>query len=125
MEKLVLKTIQHSTLKDIDDVEPISDKDYDVLEEVRQILSKHKYTDRFGLVLLHKHFDVAADEMLLEDTDLENRVSTVRVEKAKGSEVNTIETMWKFNENIKAGTRCVLRCNYNSGHKPYHSREKV
>ncbi|MDO5970879.1 hypothetical protein Q4Q35_13785 [Flavivirga aquimarina] len=125
MKKLVLETIQHSTLKDIDDVDPICDKDHEVLEEVRQILSKHKYTDRFGLILLHKHFDIATDEMLLEETDVENKVSTVRVEKAKGTEINTIETMWKFSEDIKAGTRCVLRCNYNSGHKAYHSKEKV
>lgn len=125
MEKIVLESIQHTRLNDIDELEPINEKDYEILDEVREILNKHNYTDRFGMILLHKHFDITENEMLIEETDEINRVSTVKVEKAKGTEKNTIETMWKFGKDVKAGTRCVLRCNYNSGHKAYHSREKV
>lgn len=125
MEKLVLETVQHKKLLDIDEVEPISDKDYEVLEKVRQILNEYNYTDRFGVVLLHKHFEVEQNEMLIEDTDVKKRISTIKVEKATNDNSNTIETMWKFGKDISAGTRCMLRCNYKSGHRAYHSKEKV
>ena len=124
MEKLVLETIQQKRLLDIDEVDPINDTDYEVLEKVRQILNEYNYTDRFGITLLHKHFDVEQDEILMEDTDTENRISTIKVEKGSNQSGKTIETMWKFGKGVSAATVCVLRCNYNSGHRAYHAREK-
>ena len=126
MGKLVLEAIQHSKLHDIEEVEPISDKDYEVLEEIRNILAKHEYTDRFGITLLHKHFDIADDEILMETTDEKARTSIVKAQKADGSEkVNSIETMWKFGDGIKAETKCVLVCHYWMGHKQRHKRVGV
>lgn len=123
MGKLVLETIQHSKLLDIDDVEPINDKDYEVLDEVRAVLDKHNYTDRFGMILLHKHFELQEDEILIEDTDTANRISTVKVTKESGSSEGTIETMWKFGKGVNAVTKCVLRCSYFLGHKRVHKKE--
>jgi hypothetical protein len=123
MSSIVLETIQHSKLYDIEEVEPISDKDYAVLEEVRAVIEKHNYTDRFGLVLLHKHFNVADDEILMETTDEETRTSIVKAQKADGSEkVNTIQTMWKFGKGVNAVTECVLYCHYLLGHKQRHKK---
>jgi hypothetical protein len=123
MEKLVLETIQHSKLTDIDEIEPINDLDYEVLEEIKSVFVKHKYVNRFGIILLHKHFDIAEDEVLMETTNEEERISTVKVEKALNSEQNTIGTMWKFGNDIIAATKCVVRCHYFLGHKRKHVKE--
>ena len=123
MGKLVLETVQHSKLYDIDDVEPISDKDYEVLEEIRKILAKHEYTNRFGVTLLHKHFDISDDEVLMETTDEVARTSVVKAQKADGSEkINSIETMWKFGNDVEAVTKCVQVCHYFLGHKLRHKK---
>ena len=122
MENITLETVQWSKLKDIDNVDPISEKDHEVLSELRSVLMRHNYMDRFGVCLLHKHFDLEADEILMETTDTESRVSSIAVEKA-GDSTNTIETMWKFKPGGTGITKCVLRCHYWLGHKQRHHRE--
>ena len=125
MNKLILETVQHSRLTDIDEIDPINEKDYVVLEEIRAVLVKYNYVDRFGIILLHKHFDISKDEVLMETTNEKDRVSTIKVEKASVNEKSTLETMWKFGNEITAGTRCVLRCHYDNGHKLRHHIESV
>lgn len=125
MGTLTLETVQHSKLTDIDEIEPINDNDFTVLEELRAVLAKHDYTERFGVVLLHKHFDVSQDEVLMETTNDQTRTSIVKVEKA--SEIkkdDTIQTMWKFGRNheIKAVTECVLVCQKFFGHNLKHKK---
>lgn len=122
MNAINIETVQWSALKDIDDVEPINEKDHYVLTELREVLLKHGYTNRLGICLLHKHFDISQNEIVVEKTDVDARVSVLSVEK-NNNEQNSIETMWKFSDNIEAGQKCVLRCNYNSGHRSYHSTE--
>tara|TARA_R110000823_G_C15886413_1_gene495580 strand:- start:983 stop:1357 length:375 start_codon:yes stop_codon:yes gene_type:complete len=122
MSKLNLETVQWSSLKDIDEVEPINDKDHEVLSELKEILLKHGYINRFGVTLLHRHFDIAQDEIIMENTDTEARVSVLSVEKDCGGQ-STIETMWKFADGPHAVTQCVLRCHYFLGHKQRHKRE--
>ncbi|MCB0448176.1 MAG: hypothetical protein KDD03_11840 [Gelidibacter sp.] len=126
MKKLVLEAVQHSKLYDIDEVEPINDKDHEVLEEIRNILVKHQYTERFGITLLHKHFDIADDEILMETTDEVARTSVVQAQKKDGQEkINSIETMWKFSDDIMADTVCKQVCHYFLGHKSRHKRVGV
>jgi len=122
MNAIKLETVQWSSLKDIDDVEPINEKDQSVLIELKEVLLKHGYTNRFGVCLLHKHFDISQDEIVMENTDVDARVSILSVEKDDQA-VNSIETMWRFSNGIQAGTHCVQRCEYNSGHRSVHSKE--
>ena len=122
MNALKLETVQWLSLKDIDDVEPIGENDYAVLSELNQILLKHGYTDRFGVCLLHRHFDISHDEILMENTDVDARVSVLSVEKDDDNS-NTIEPMWRFSNDPQAVTKCMLRCHYDSGHKAVHRRE--
>lgn len=123
--KIELKTIQWQELPDINDVEQISSKDYAVLEELRTVLVRHGYTDRFGVTLLHKHFDLNDDEVLMERTDEVARVSTLSVETRKNSSKTTIETMWKFGNTIVGATVCKQMCDYNKGHKLVHKKVGV
>ena len=123
--KIELKTIQWRELPDINDVEQINDKDYAVLEELRSVLVRHGYTDRFGVTLLHKHFDLNEDEVLMERTDEVARVSTLSVETRNYSSKATIETMWKFGKTIVGATVCRQMCDYNKGHKRVHKKVGV
>lgn len=88
MEQLVIRPLAWNTLKDIDEVEPIGERDSRCLEEIRQVLSKYDNLDRFGVALLHSHFVLSEDEMLLETTDVSKREHWVRpVKKAYLKEV--------------------------------------
>jgi len=125
MRKLSIETIQWTSLVDIDEVEAVGDRDYAVLDEIRKVLVRHGYTHRFGICLLHKHFDLGNDEVLMETTDGNTRKSTLAVERRGEQLTNSIETMWKFSD--KSGplavTKCVARCHYDSGHRQVHAKE--
>ena len=85
-QSIVLSPLQWSCLTDIDDVQPIDDSDAACLEEVRLVLARHGNLGRFGIALLHSHFQVAEDEMMLETTDVEHREQRVRPVKKSGLE---------------------------------------
>jgi hypothetical protein len=125
MSELSLHPLKWSDLQHIDNVEPIGEKDFAVLEEVRAVLDRHGYMDRFGVCLLHKHFDLADDEYILEETDESERTQRLSVAKDDGdSDLNTIQTMWKFaTDGTRGITKCVLRCHYSLGHKLRHFKE--
>ena len=59
--------------------------------------------DRLGICLLHRHYDIRANEVLVETTDRRQRASTVRpVEASSISESDLLETMWKVEPDGKA-----------------------
>lgn len=88
MNPIALQPLQWNTLKHIDDVEPIGANDAACLEEIRSVLERHDCLNRFGLALLHSHFDIDDDELLLETTNVAEREHWVRpVKKAYLQEV--------------------------------------
>ena len=120
MSQLILETVQWSSLPDIDKVEPIGEKDRQVLDEIRDIILRHGREGRFGVCLLHKHFELADNEIAVEYTDVEKRTSTVVVEDKK-SDGDHIETVWRFKiDGPVAVTVCEQRCHYDRGHKSVH-----
>lgn len=122
MSQLTLETVQWSSLTDINDVQPLGESDRQILDEIRDVLVRHSGTNRFGVCLLHKHFEVAEDEVAVEYTNAEDRTSTVVVEPLNASaDRNHIETVWRFkNDGPNAVTVCELKCDYNQGHKQVH-----
>lgn len=78
MSQIVMESMQWSALTHIDDVEPIGDRDAECLEEIRLVLAKHDCLGRFGIALLHSHFDLQDGEMMLETTNVERREHWVR-----------------------------------------------
>jgi len=121
MNAIKLETVQWSDLENIDDVAPLNERDYAVLKEIGDVLRRHDLTNRFGVCLLHKHFDLSDDERLFEETDIHMRtsISCVRKQGPDDSE-NTIGTMWRYSNGIRAITECVKECDYSSGHKKIH-----
>lgn len=121
MKNVVLETIQWATLPHIHDVRPIGEKDHEVLNDLREVLQRHGYTHRFGISLLHKHFDVDSDECLVEYTEMDSRTQRVVVEKRHPSTPGWIETVWRFSDATNV-TLCEQECKYeDAGHKHIHS----
>jgi hypothetical protein len=111
MTTVSLETVQWASLPDIDSVEPINDDDTAVLEEIHRVLLRHGKSSRFGVCLLHKHFEVADDEVAIEYTDVERRESRVVVEKKTVYTINSIQTMWRFKTDKWDMIRqCLQRC---------------
>lgn len=67
-----------ATLPDIVDVRPVDETDRACLLEVRAVLERHGALKRFGINLLHDHFPMDDDEVLLEVCDPEERTLTIR-----------------------------------------------
>jgi hypothetical protein len=118
LTSILVEPIQWATLPDIDEVPPFSDKDAQVLAELRAVLEAHGYADRFGVCLLHRHFELADDECLMESTDTEARVSTLTVAKRTDAP-DRMPTMWRFGPEVRADTVCKVFCEM-AGHVRVH-----
>lgn len=92
----------------------LSAADVECLQEVRAVLARHDQMNRFGVTLLHKHFDVADGECLIETTDSDRReqsITVMRREDLDGQEV--IETAWRFFPGHNVGAPmmgCIMGC---------------
>ncbi len=127
MNGIAVAPIQWSDLKDIDDIEPINDGDTDCLVEIRDVLKKYGKLERFGVALLHSHFDLATDEIMLESIDEGNR--TLIIQPIKQSEAGTknIGTVWMLREgDVATMSWCRQYCKWHTwgGHKKAHHKEK-
>ena len=121
-----MSPMQWAPLKDIDDVEPLNEKDTPVLKDLYAVLEKHGYLDRFGITLIHKHFEIADDEILLETTDEKNRVLTMRtVKEAAPENQGSTQTMWKLQKggDYQTMARCFASCetNIHGNHSRFHN----
>jgi hypothetical protein len=96
------------TLPDIDEVEARSEKDEACFAELRAVLERHDALGRFGITLLHQHFDIGEDELLVEEVDVEERTLTIqpvsRSEIANRRRVK--ETNWRLDTDV-AMTACT------------------
>lgn len=115
--------VEWAELIDIDEVSPLNHSDEKCLAEIREVLLKYKKTDRFGVSLIHKHFDLGDDEILMEFCDIENRVLTTKPVK-KTDVSNSIETVWYFGNGKERPARaCYRSCwtdihgNHNGNHQ--------
>ena len=107
---------QHRNLIDIDDVAPfIPERDQPLFDEIKTVLAKHDALSRFGVCLLHRHFDVNKGEMLVETCDEQNRLLTIRpMDDARLPSDTYIETNWRFDTKT-SHQACLLKCLSNQG----------
>jgi hypothetical protein len=123
LTQIVMQPMQWSPVPDVHDVEPLSDRDSECLSEIRNVLIRHNSIDRFAISLVHKHFDLAPAEQMVEFTDIEARTLTIKpIPESQG--LNTLETTWKFSKESTAAqplTVCVYRCFFNRDSIPQHA----
>jgi hypothetical protein len=66
------------------------------LNEVSDLFKKHHMLDRIGLCLLHQHYDIRPNEILVETTESQNRITTLQpVDAISADRANLLETAWK------------------------------
>jgi hypothetical protein len=88
---------------------PLGETDGVFVAELRELLTKHGNLDRFGLCLLHDHFDVAADEILMETNDPAQRTLSVTTERV-ASLPPFKATMWDLNPRRGVIPRAIQAC---------------
>lgn len=87
----------YAQMPDIDDVEPLSEKDEACIREVRNVLAKHGYLKRLGICLLHDHFEIGDDEVLLETCNVDGKTLTLKpVKKSRLENESVVETSWRL-----------------------------
>lgn len=121
MSNVSVQPMQWKPVEDISVVSPFSPEDAECFKELRDVLQKYGALDRFGISLIHRHFDVAEDEEMMEYTDLESR--TLVVKPVKKSEIDwnhTTITNWRLTQGedvAVVGCGCATNSN---GHLGYH-----
>lgn len=96
-------------LPDITEVEPFGEQDRACFEEVRAVLERHGALNRFGLTLLHSHFPVGDDEILVESVDPETRTLVTRPRKTSEPR-KAVETSWRLDDPTGL-QQCETLCN--------------
>ncbi|MCC2274011.1 hypothetical protein LKL35_00910 [Streptomyces sp. ET3-23] len=107
------------TLPRFEEAAGLGPEDERFVRDLVAVLEKHGNLDRFGLCLLHDHFPVASDEILVETHDISARTLQISVEKAATTE-HTRPSQWRFvkNGDEKAAGHAyqvILQCNLASG----------
>ncbi len=116
---------QWNHLPDISDTQPLTDKERDCLDAIRDVLDRFGCLDRFGVNLLHKHFEMADDEILVEQVDEAGRrlvTKPVRVALVQAEMPTAYETQWHWQRNPKGEVAqvCNKRCFPGDWQSPGH-----
>ncbi len=120
MTLITISALQWSRLQDLGDVEPIGSGDVACMNELRDVLARHRRLDRFALQLVHKHFDVASDEVLVEYSDPVRREQRLRVEPRGRAELQgAVPTAWTLADD-EARVVCVCAQRAGQGHLGRH-----
>jgi hypothetical protein len=96
----------YADLPHIEEVRPRTSADDALFAEMAEVLKRHNALDRFGVCLLHTHFAIDDGEVLVEETDENGRVQTIRP-KPIGAHPDVIETSWRLGPNGEAIQNCV------------------
>jgi hypothetical protein len=123
MNTVTVQPMQWKPVPDISKAQAFTDADADLFEELREVLAKFGALDRFGISLIHDHFEIANDEFLMEFTDIENRTLTIKpVRLSELGELTYTITNWKMTMGDEiATTACGCAKNYNE-HFGYHRK---
>ena len=102
----------YTSLKDINDVDTkLSTFDRETMRQLHQVLRERNQVDRFGMTLLHDHFEVNDGETMIETHNPVTREITIkpyRNENLKeGQELQ--ETNWRFDKET-GGVQAFLFC---------------
>jgi len=110
-------------LRDIDDTPDPSQEERVQLERLAAFMEREGMTERFGIMLLHNHFEVAEDEELVESCDPKTRKLTIQpINKKELAKIagGFRDTQWRWDKQAKS-LRCLLRCsNTGQGHSILH-----
>lgn len=120
--QIITEAVDAPVLPDITDVEPLSEADLPCIQEIAEVLKKHNAISRFGINLLHEHFAVAEDEILVEGTDVDKRVSITKpVKRAELAGVQMVGTSWRLDTGDVL-MHCSCTKDYAGNHLHVHNK---
>lgn len=123
MGELTIRPLQWSRLEDLRDVAPVDAADLACLAELRDVLARHGRLDRFAVHLLHKHFDLRDDEVLVEYSDRARREHRLRVEHRDSPAArHAVPTTWVL-DRARPFVVCVCALRGVHGHLGRHETE--
>jgi hypothetical protein len=121
MARLTILPLQWTCLPDLRDVTPLDEADLACIAELREVLVRHGRLRRFALQLVHKHFEVAPHEVLVEYSDPVARELRLRVEARAGSVAQqAIATTWMLDQTDAPMVTCVCAYRADLGHFGWH-----
>ena len=98
-----------------------SDNDAECFREIRDVLKRHNALQRFGVFLIHKHFEIAEDEEMTECTDHEGRTLTIIPRKKADIDPSvTVPTHGIVTDTEQVAAACCECARNPSGHLGYH-----
>lgn len=119
MPDVIVKPMQWIQIKDLHECDPLGASDIECMKDVRAALEKHGKLDRFALHLIHKHFVIDDDEILVEYSDANSREQFFRVEKIDSCDAKaSIPTTWTLDQ-MEPVAVCVC-AKRSSGHLGRH-----
>lgn len=123
---VIVQPVQWTSFKDIDDIEPVNEGDHACLLELREVLRKYGQQDRFGVALLHSHFDLEEDEVMLETSDHSNRSLHLNAVRQSETGKHDVGTIWKLADgDLDVASWCRSYCKRDFlGHWDLHNKAR-
>lgn len=91
-------------LSGVIDAANLNSVDEQCLAEIQAVIEKYGLTNKFGVALLHKHFLIDKDEMMVErNYPKERKLVTTPVRAADAREKDLIATIWRFDNGSRYG----------------------
>lgn len=117
-----MEPLTWNDLPSIHDVRPIDDADRACLDEIRGVVERHGKVNRYGVALLHQHFELREGEVLVEHCDLDARTLSTAPQAATSEVLERyIPTIWRFDGHVaNACSYCPTHGNQHDGHKESH-----
>ncbi len=97
---------QWNLLPDIADTPRLGDNDRACLNAVRDVIERFGCVERFGVNLLHKHFEMESDEILVEFPNEEARelvTRPVKINLLRDDLESAYETQWHWRADKSGG----------------------
>jgi hypothetical protein len=91
-------------------VTPRTAADDALFAELKDVLERHQAVSRFGIALLHDHFDMAPDELLAESCDTAARTLVCRPARRVDLRGVPLDTMWRLDVEGSGEVQCVATC---------------
>ncbi|MGO7367086.1 hypothetical protein [Rhizobium leguminosarum] len=113
--------LAYQNLRDIDEVPALNEADMACMAELRDVLARHGRLDRFGVTLLHSHFPIHDDEVLVEACDDQARTLAMSVQpKEVLANASLKATSWRLSDDATL-VGCYSACVAAGGsHKRRH-----
>jgi hypothetical protein len=114
----------------IADTPRLGDNDRACLDAVRDVLARFGCLNRFGVNLLHKHFEMEADEILVEfpnEVTRELVTRPVKIDLLRDDLAAAYETQWHWRADESGGLTqiCNNRCFPGTYDSPQHINRHV